>query len=418
MPSRPGNLSRCHGAARLAVITLAALAAALLAAALALGPALGAPNPSSAAKKDEFQTAAPNAILIDAESGSVLFEKNADQLVAPANLAKLMTAEVVFDKLKQGLITLDTEYIVSEYAWRHGGAPSHTTSMFAPIHSKVTVKDLLYGLIVQSGNDSCITLAEGIAGSEPKFADMMTMRARELGLAKSFFPNATGLPDPTLVMTVRELAKLARHVINTYPEFYPIYGEKEFTFNRIRQQNRNPLLPMGIGADGLETGSTEEGGYGLVGSAVQNNLRLIVVVTGLKGSAERANESKRLLEWGFKGFEQRYLFAEGQAIADAKLFGGAQGSVPLLAPAAVNLLMPRGSTERVVARIVYTGPVRAPVQQGQPIGVLKVWRGDNVVLEVPLHAGESVEKGGITGRAFDAATEAVIGLFLSGGKRI
>jgi serine-type D-Ala-D-Ala carboxypeptidase (penicillin-binding protein 5/6) len=392
--------------------------AAALAGSLALASALAAPNPVAGPKKDEFQTAAPHAMLIDAESGSILFEKNADQLMAPSSLAKLMTAEVVFNEIKQGRLTLDKEFIVSEDAWRRGGAPSHTSSMFAPIHSKVAVKDLIYGMIIQSANDACIALAEGIAGTEEKFAAKMTARARELGLAKSYFSNATGLPDPTLVMTARELAKLARHIIKTYPEFYSIYGEKEFTWNKIRQQNRNPLLTMSIGADGMKTGFTEDGGYGLVGSAVQNDLRLIVVVNGLKSATERANEGKRLLEWGFKGFELRYLFAEGQEIGNARLFGGAQGSVALMADSGVNLLIPRGSTEKLLARIVYRGPVRAPVAKGQSIGILKVWRGDNVVLEVPLHAAEEVAKGGITRRAFDAATEFVIGLFLPGNKRI
>jgi D-alanyl-D-alanine carboxypeptidase (penicillin-binding protein 5/6) len=391
--------------------------AALLAGALALGAAYAA-NPVPGPKKDEFQTAAPHAILMDAESGSILFEKNADQLMAPSSLAKLMTAEVVFDLLRQKKIALDTEYIVSEYAWRHGGAPSRTSSMFAPIHSKVAVKELLYGLIIQSANDGAITLAEGIAGSEPKFAALMNNRAHELGMAKSFFTNATGLPDPPLVVTARELGTLARHIIKTYPEYYAIYGEKEFTWNKIRQQNRNPLLGMNIGADGMKTGYTEEGGYGLVGSAVQNGLRLIVVINGLKTQAERANEGRRLLEWGFKGFEQRYLFADGQNIGDAKVFGGTHWTVPLQAPAGVNLLVPRGSSDRITARIVYSGPVRAPVQEGQAIGTLKVWRGDNLVLEVPLHAAEAVARGGITGRAFDAATEFVIGLFLSRAKKI
>jgi D-alanyl-D-alanine carboxypeptidase (penicillin-binding protein 5/6) len=410
MPSDPGAWSRLRRAARPAL--------AMLAGALLLGAAFAASNTAPAPKKDEFQTAAPHAMLMDAESGTILFEKNADQLMAPSSLAKLMTAEVVFNELKQGHITLDTEYIVSEYAWRHGGAPSRTSSMFAPIHSKVAVKDLVYGMIIQSGNDACIALAEGIAGTEPKFAALMTKRARELGLAKSNFTNSTGLPDPPLVVTARELAKLAQHIIKTYPEYYSIYGEKEFTWNKIRQQNRNPLLTMNIGADGMKTGFTQDGGYGLVGSAVQNGLRLIVVVNGLKSAADRANEGRRLLEWGFKGFESRYLFAEGQVIGDAKLFGGTQWSVPLMAPGGVNLMIPRGSSDRIMARIVYSGPVRAPVQEGQAIGLLKVWRGDNVVLEVPLHAGETVARGGMTRRAFDAATELVIGLFLSRSKRI
>ena len=406
---RPSVMSRVGRTGRLALV---------LAGLVAAGAALAAQNPVSGPKKDEFQTPAPHAILIDADSGSILFEKNADQPVPPSSMAKLMTAEVVFNEIKQGRLALDTEFIVSEDAWRRGGAPSHTSSMFAPIHSRVRVKDLISGMIIESGNDACIALAEGIAGSEPKFAEMMTARARELGLSKSTFTNATGLPDPGLAVTARELGLLAQHIIKTYPEFYPIYGEREFTWNKIRQQNRNPLLAMNLGADGMKTGFTQTGGYGLVGSAVQNGMRLITVVNGLKTAADRANEGKRLLEWGFKGFESRYLFAEGQTIGDAKLFGGAQGSVPLIAAGGVNLLVPRGSNERVMARIVYTGPVRAPVEKGQSIAVLKVWRGDNIVLEVPLQAAEAVEKGGMTRRAFDAATEYVIGLFRSGNKRI
>lgn len=378
-----------------------------------------APIPASGqAKKDDFQTSAPYAILIDAESDSVLLEKNADQLTPPSSLAKLMTAEVVFNELKAGRIKLDDEFLISEDAWRRGGAPSHTSSMFAPIHSRVRVEDLMRGMIIQSGNDSCIALAQGIAGSEPKFAEMMNKRARELGLKQSFFSNSTGLPDPPLRVTVRELAKLARHLIATYPEYYPIYGEREFTWNKIRQFNRNPLLTMNMGADGMKTGYTQEGGYGLVGSAVQNGLRLIVVVNGLKTAQERANEAKRLLEWGFKGFESRPLFAQGQPVGAAKVFGGAQGSVDLIGTGGVSILVPRGSSERIIARISYTGPVRAPVAQGQAIGTLKVWRGDQVALTVPLQAAEDVPVGNLTQRAIDAVAELVIGLFRAGVKRI
>jgi D-alanyl-D-alanine carboxypeptidase (penicillin-binding protein 5/6) len=384
------------------------------------GLAVAAQNPVSgpAQKKDEFQTAAPYAILIDAETNTVLFERAADQPTAPSSLAKLMTAEVVFNEIKSGRVKLDDEFLISEDAWRRGGAPSHTSSMFAPIHSRVRVEDLIRGMIIQSGNDACIALAQGIAGSEPKFAQAMTQRARDLGMTKSFFANATGLPDPTMKVTVRELAKLARYIIRTYPEFYPIYGEKEFTWNKIRQQNRNPLLTMSIGADGMKTGFTEDGGYGLVGSAVQNGMRLIVVVNGLKTASDRATEGRRLIEWGFKGFESRPLFAEGQAIGDAKVYGGATSTVPLVADGMVGLLIPRGSGDRVLARISYTGPVRAPVEKGRRIATLKVWRGDNVALEVPLMAGEDVPVGSLTRRAVDAASELVISLFRASVKRI
>jgi serine-type D-Ala-D-Ala carboxypeptidase (penicillin-binding protein 5/6) len=385
----------------------------------AVASALAAPNPVSGPKAGDggFQTAAPHAILIEAESGSVLFEKGADDLIPPASLSKLMTAEVVFNEIKQGRLELNKEFITSTNAWRRGGAPSRTSAMFIPIHSKVSVDDLLHGVIIQSANDACIVLAEGIAGSESSFAELMTKRARELGLTKSTFGNSNGLPDPRQLMTSRELGKLARHIVDTYPEFYKLYGEREFTFNKIRQQNRNPLLNMTIGADGLKTGFTKEAGYGLVGSAVQNGLRLIVVVNGLKSEKERADEAKKLLEWGFHNFQSNLLFVDGQEIAYAKVYGGAKGSVPLMAPKEVRLMVPRNTREKIIARVVYNGPVPAPVQQGQKVGTLKVWRGDFVALEVPLQAADNVEAGSMPRRAFDAATELVIGLFRAGFQR-
>jgi D-alanyl-D-alanine carboxypeptidase (penicillin-binding protein 5/6) len=385
----------------------------------AVASAVAAPNFQLSPKKDDgFQTAAPNAILIDAESGTILYEKNADALVAPASLAKLMTAEVVFNEIKEGNITLEDEYVISTNAWRKGGAPSGGSTMFAAIHSRVKVGDLLRGVIIHSGNDACIALAEGIAGNEGDFARLMNGRAHELGLSKSNFTNPHGMPDPQMRVTARELARLAQHIIRTYPEFYEIYGEKEFTWNKIRQFNRNPLLTMGIGADGMKTGFTQEAGYGLVGSAVQNGLRLIVVVTQLKSAKERADEAKKLLEWGFKGFESRPLFAEGQIIGEAKVYGGAQGRVPLVAKGLTKLMVPRGSSDRIIARVVYTGPVPAPVEKGRQIGKLKIWRNENLALEVPLEAAESVEVGNLPQRALDAATEMVINLFRSGAGRI
>jgi serine-type D-Ala-D-Ala carboxypeptidase (penicillin-binding protein 5/6) len=384
----------------------------------AVASALAAPNPVSGPKSSEgFQTAAAHAILIEAESGSVLFEKAADDLIPPASLSKLMTAEVVFNELKQGKLQLTDQFVTSTNAWRRGGAPSRTSSMFIPIHTKVSVDDLLHGVIIQSANDACITLAEGLSGTESRFAERMTKRAREIGLAKSTFGNSNGLPDPRQLMTARELAKLARHIIDTYPEYYKYYNEREFTFNKIRQQNRNPLLNMTIGADGLKTGFTKEAGYGLVGSAVQNGLRLIVVVNGLRSEKERADEAKKLLEWGFHNFQSALLFNDGQEIAFAKVYGGAKGSVPLVAGKAVRLMVPRNTREKIIARVVYSGPVPAPVEQGQKVGTLKVWRGEFVVLEAPLQAAESVGAGSMSQRAFDAATELVLGLFRAGFQR-
>lgn len=378
-----------------------------------------APAPPPGAKKEEgFQTTAPTAILIDAESGSVLYEKNADALLPPASLSKLMTTEVVLNEIKQGRLKPSDEFIVSENAWRRGGAPSHTSSMFVPIHSHVSVDNLLHGVIIQSGNDACIVLAEGIAGSEEKFAAMMTARAREIGLTRSTFGNSNGLPDPKQLMTVRELAKLARHIILTYPDYYHLYGETEFTWNNIHQLNRNPLMAMNIGADGLKTGYTKEAGYGLVGSAVQNGTRLIVVVNGTKSDKERAEEGKKLLEWGFHNFQSEPLFVEGQTIADAKLYGGERGRVALTADGPISLMVQRAQHERITARVVYSGPVPAPVEKGQPIGTLKVWRGDVLVLEVPVQAAESVGAGNLSQRAFDAATELVIGLIRAGFQKL
>jgi D-alanyl-D-alanine carboxypeptidase (penicillin-binding protein 5/6) len=369
-------------------------------------------------KKDEPPISAPHAILVDAEYGAVLFDRGADQLIYPASLAKLMTAEYVFNELKEGRIKLTDEFMVSENAWRKGGAPSHGSTMFASIGSRIKVDDLLHAVIIQSANDACIVLAEGLAGSELEFADKLTKRAREIGLAKSTFTNSNGLPDPGTQVTSRELAMLARHIIRNYPEFYSIYNEREFTWNKIRQQNRNPLLTMNVGADGMKTGFTKEAGYGLVGSAVQNDLRLIVVVNGLSSANARADEAKKLLEWGYRNFDQRILFAEGQTIGAAKVYGGASGRVALVAPSLVRVMLPKSGAEKLIARIVYSGPVPAPVVEGQRIGALKVWRNDNVILEMPLKAAENVDKGNMSQRAIDAVTEIMIALFRAGAERL
>jgi serine-type D-Ala-D-Ala carboxypeptidase (penicillin-binding protein 5/6) len=361
---------------------------------------------------------APHVILIEAETGSVLFEKAADDLVAPASLAKLMNMAVVFDQLQLGNISLDDEYVISVNAWRKGGAPSHGSTMFAALHSKVRVEDLLKGAMIMSANDGCIALAEGIAGNETEFVRMMNDRAREIGLTKSYFTNVDGLPDPAMRVTPRELSQIARLIVLNYPDYYKWFAEKEFTWNKIRQQNRNPLLAMNIGADGMKTGFTNEAGYNLVGSAVQDGLRLIVVVTGLKNAKDRADDARKLLEWGFKNFEPKVLFDEGEEVADAKLFGGAQGRVPLAAKGPVKIMVQRGVNERLVAKMVYYGPIPAPVQKGQAIGELRVWRGDAQVLTVPLQASEDVSLGSTSQRAFDAAAELVINMFRTAAKRL
>jgi D-alanyl-D-alanine carboxypeptidase (penicillin-binding protein 5/6) len=384
------------------------------------GVAFAANNSVQGAKKDDggYDTDASTAILIEAGSGSVLFEKNADELRAPSSMMTLMTAEVVFRAIKQGDIKLTDPYLVSENAWRKGGAPAGGPTMFAAIHSRVPVDDLLRGAIIQNGNDSCMILAEGIAGSEKAFSEMMTKRARELGLTKSTFANASGLPDPGNKMTVRELAKLARHVIQTYPEFYKLFGEREFTWNKIRQQNRNALLNSLEGADGLKSGYSKDGGYGMVGSAVQNGMRLIVVVHGLDDPDDRVTEAKKLLEWGFRNFEARTLFAAQQPVGYAKVFGGESRSVKLASPEPVKVMVQKNGSDKLIARIVYNGPVRAPIEPGQRVGFVKVWRGANVAVEAPVYAAESVATGSTVRRAIDGASELVIGMFRAGAEKL
>ncbi|NEU11344.1 D-alanyl-D-alanine carboxypeptidase [Methylobacterium sp. BTF04] len=362
------------------------------------------------AAAQSFQTAAPHAILIDADSGSVLFEKGADDLFSPASMAKLMTTEIVFNEIRQGRLTMDSEFQITEDAWRRGGAGGGGSSMFAQLNSRIKLSDLLRGLIVQSGNDAAIAIGEGIAGSEENFGRMMTNRAKELGLTRSTFRNATGYSAPDQKVTARDLAKLALHLIETYPDLYKIFAEREFTWNKIKQQNRNPLLALDIGADGLKTGYLEESGYGLTGSAVQNGQRLIMVLSGLKNARERASESRKLVEWGFRAFEPRQIFATGETVAEASVYGGTQGGVPLVAKKAVRVLLPRGSGDRITAKAIYQGPLVAPVEQGQEIGRLRITRGDIQALDLPLYAGEAVASGTIPQRALDAAWEVGTGL--------
>jgi serine-type D-Ala-D-Ala carboxypeptidase (penicillin-binding protein 5/6) len=394
-----------------AVFMALAAAVAILAASSATLRAAGAPPGA-------FQTSVPNAILLDPETNSILFEKNADQPVAPASLAKLMTLEFVFNQLKEGKLKLDQQFTITDNAWRKGGAPSHGSTMFAAIHSEVSLDDLIHGIIIDSANDACIAIAEGLAGNETAFGQMLTKRAREIGLEHSTFTNATGYSDPHLRVTVRDLAQLARHIMHTYPEYYPYFALRDFTWNKIHQENRNPLLGMGIGADGLKTGDTAEAGFTLVGSAVQEDLRLIVVLTGAKSERERADEAHKLLEFGFHGFQARVLFAEGQTVGEARVFGGDSRYVPLVGHGIIRVMIPRENEERLSARIVYTGPIPAPVSKGTPIGKLRVWRGENLALEVPLAAGEDVGEGSMPRRAMDGATELVIGLFRAGVGRL
>jgi D-alanyl-D-alanine carboxypeptidase (penicillin-binding protein 5/6) len=356
-----------------------------------------------------FDTKAGQAILVDADTGTLLFAKDADKLIPPASLAKLMTMEVVFHAIKAGEITLDTTFKVSENAWRTGGAPSGTSTMFAELKSEIRVEDLIHGVIIQSANDGCIVLAEGMEGSEAKFAERMTKRARDLGLTQSIFKNSNGLPADGQLVTVRELAKLAEHLWRTYPEFYAIYSKRDFTWNGIFQRNRNPLLAMDIGADGLKTGFTEASGYAIVGSVNRDGRRLFAAMSGMATDDERATEARKLLDWGMKSFDRKEVYAAGEVVGEARVYGGQKGVVNLQANQPIGVMLPKEGRDRVTARIVYRGPLAAPVEAGQPVGALKVWVGDAVVQETPLFAAETVDLGSLPSRALGAIEELAIG---------
>ncbi|MER8365957.1 D-alanyl-D-alanine carboxypeptidase [Mesorhizobium sp. M0991] len=356
-----------------------------------------------------FETKAAQAFMIDAETGTVLISKDADRLIPPASLAKLMTMEVVFDAIKSGRMTLDDTFVVSENAWRKGGAPSGTSTMFAKLKSTIRLEDLIKGVTVQAANDGCIVIAEGMAGSEANFAAQMTERARQIGLQKSTFVNATGLPADGQQTSVRELALLALHIWRNYPDFYRYYGQKDFAWNKISQRNRNPLLAMDIGADGLAVGASEQSGFGIVGSVSHNGTRVIAAMSGLANDRERAEEARKLLDWGVRSFEKTEIFAKDEVVGEAQVFGGAKSGVALKAKGPVQIFLPITNRDKLTARIVYDGPVAAPVEEGQPVGALRVWIGDTLSQETPLFAAESIGVGSLPQRALDAAKELAVG---------
>lgn len=365
--------------------------------------------PLTEANAQLFETKAAQAFMVDAETGTVLFSKDADKPVQPGSLAKLMTMEVTFDAIKSGRLKLDDTFIVSENAWRTGGAPSGTSTMFAKVKSELRLEDLVQGVAVQAANDGCIAIAEGMAGSEENFARQMTERARQVGLQNSTFVNSTGLPADGQQTTVRDLGTLALHLWRDYPDLYQYFGQKDFTWNKIAQRNRNPLLTMDIGADGLAVGASEQSGFGIVGSASQRGKRVVAAMSGLAGDKERAEEARKLLEWGLRSFEKTEIFAMDEAVGEAEVFGGIQSSVALKAKGPINIFLPITNRDKLTARIVYAGPLKAPVEEGQPVGSLKVWIGDTLSQETPLFAASTVNVGTLPSRALDAAKELAIG---------
>lgn len=373
------------------------------------GLLLGLFAPAEATRAQTFETKAPHAIVVDYDSGTVLFEKAADEPFHPASMAKLMTAEYVFHELKAGRLREDEEFEISEYAWRRGGAPSGGSAMYADLHSRVALRDLLRGLLIQSGNDAAIALAEGIAGSEPAFADLLNRRAAELGLKGSRFMNAHGLHDPDQVVTARDLATLARHIIREYPEYYRIFSEPEFTWNKISQSNRNPLLDDGIGVDGLKTGHIKESGYGITVSAIRNTQRLVLVLGGLQSERDREAEARKLLDWAFRSFHQVTAFENGEIVGEADVYGGVKSRVALKAQGPIRVLIARTAGDALKARIVYEGPIMAPVEAERMVGAFRVWDGDRLIQDTPLYTAEAVAQGPLHARALDALGELLFG---------
>jgi serine-type D-Ala-D-Ala carboxypeptidase (penicillin-binding protein 5/6) len=344
------------------------------------------------------------AYVMDYNTGASLLEKNADVEMPPSSMTKLMTIYLVYERLKQGKMRLEDELPVTERAWKMGGS-----KMFVQVGTQVKVEDLVRGVIVQSGNDACIVFAEAIAGSEEQFAELMNQKAKELGLTNSFFKNSTGWPDPEQHMSCRDIATLARRIIHDFPEYYHYDSEKTFKYNNIEQGNRNPLVQKST-ADGLKTGHTEAGGYGLVASSRRGNRRMILVLNGLETMHARAEEGERLMDWAFANFEDVTLFAAGDVVERVPVWLGVSPTVPLIGGRDLVVTMPRNWRKNAAVKVSYDSPIRAPVAKGTTLGKLAV-KGDGVpAMEVPLLAGADVPKLSLPGRAI-----AVLSHYVTGG---
>lgn len=354
------------------------------------------------AAAQSVDTIATNAVLIDYATGAALIEKNADEKMHPSSMSKLMTIELLFKAIKEGHVKLDDKFIVSEHAWKTGGGGTDGSTMFAAINSSIPVEDLIRGITVQSGNDACIVIAEGLAGTETEFVHNMNDRAKELGMTNSHFMNATGLPDPDHLMSARDLSILARHIVMAYPEFYHYFSEREFTWNKITQQNRNPLLYFDMGADGLKTGHTEQAGYGLTGSAVRNGQRLILVINGLPTQKDRAEESRRLMEIGFRDFKLFDLMAANATVDQASVWNGAASKVPLVVKDPVQVMMRRAARGGLKVVVRYKGPIEAPFPKGKEVGTLSVTAPGAVPVNVPIYTGVAVDRVGPVGQIGNA----------------
>ena len=358
-----------------------------------------------AAPAGAVETSAKQAIVVDFNTGTVLFEKNADEPVHPASMSKLMTLYVLFDRLKQGNVSLDDEFPVSEKAW----ALDEGSTMFVGIGEKLRVEDLIRGIIVQSGNDACLVVAEGIAGTEEAFAELMNETAARIGLTNSHFVNSHGLENPAHLMTVRDLSVLAKHLIADFPEYYHYFAEREFVHNDIKQGNRNPLLYRDMGVDGLKTGHLTVSGYGLTASAERNGRRVIVVTHGMNSMQERADQGAALIEWAFREFDNYTLAKAGQVLEEAPVWYGAEETVPLVVEQDLVATLPRAARKSLEVKAVFEGPVPAPIVKGQPIGKLVISAGEITPLEVPVYAGADVERLGMFGRVVAALKHLLLG---------
>jgi serine-type D-Ala-D-Ala carboxypeptidase (penicillin-binding protein 5/6) len=360
-----------------------------------------------------FATRARAAVLIDGDTGAILWQNNADELMPPASVTKLMTLDIAFQAIKDGRLKLDDDCVMSVHAWKTGGAPSRTSSMFVPVNTTAKVEELIRGMIIQSANDAAIAVAECMAGTEENFAKRMNVEAKKIGLTRSVFKNPTGLFDPDHVMSAREIGKLAYYIIKTHPEFYKYFSEKEFAYSKFKFRNRNPLLLTDIGADGLKTGQLKESGFHLVGSAVQGGKRLIVVVMGLPSPEQGGAEAQRLLDWGFKSFAPFKLFDAGETVARARVWGGQSFYVPVTGKGPIMVILPRVPVNpRLKAEITYLGPLKAPIKKGDRVATLRVTSQTNSVNEVPLYAAEDVEPGGMVRRGLDSLAHLALGWVL------
>jgi D-alanyl-D-alanine carboxypeptidase (penicillin-binding protein 5/6) len=354
-----------------------------------------------------FESEARNALLVDFHTGAVLYEKAADERVGPASMSKMMTTHMVFEQIKAGKLKMDDTLPISDKTWKQWNNSGST--MFIPVGARIRIDDLLRGVIIQSGNDACVVLAEGLYGSEEAFAAAMNRRAKEIGLTDSNFTNSTGWPDPNHYMTARDLATLGRHLITEFPDLYKIYAEKEFTYNGIRQGNRNPLIYKDTGTDGIKTGHTEEAGYGLTASAQRGNRRLILVVHGLKNMKQRSAEAERLLEYGFREFNNYALFKPGDKVGDAQVWLGEKQRVGLRVEKDAIVTLPRAARKDLKVQVVTQEPVPAPVKKGQQLGKLVVSAPGMANREIPLVAEADVEKLGLVAKMGATLTYMVLG---------